>query len=184
MRRTSTSVLLLVLAVMATAGCAQRASVASSRARMAQPVVGRCRSDQLTVTLARVSGAGGHEYFALLLTTAGKPCALSGYPGVSFLDRQRRQLGAAAYRVRGFFGDHTTPSSVFLAAGTSAHALLMVDDPDIPSPSACHRAAPAFLRVYPPGESQALTIPDKQVSAICLLFPPAVAPVTSGDPTA
>jgi hypothetical protein len=130
-----------------------------------------------------MSGAGGHMFFSLVLTNHGERCSLLGYPGVSLLDAARRQLGAPAYRVEGFFDDAGKPAGpVVMAPGGRAHAILRVDDPDVPSPADCHRVSPRFLRMYPPGSRLALVVPERAITAMCLLYPPAIAPVRPGDP--
>lgn len=183
--------LTVAAAALSASGCAHQA-FSDSASRQPPPsvvptlsVASRpCSSSQLHVGIKRLSGAGGHTFFSIVLVNQGRPCDLFGYPGVSFLDADHHQLGASAYRIDGFFEDAgQPPRPVTLAATGRAHAILRVDNPDVPSPADCHQVSPKFLRVYPPGSRVAIVIPEREVTAMCLLDAPAIAPVRPGDPT-
>lgn len=79
-------------------------------------------------------------------------CSLVGYPGVSFLGADRRQLGQPAVRL---------PSSgeafprFSLKPGTVGAGMLTTSD----NPSHCSRArVTTFIRVFPPSQRVALSV--------------------------
>lgn len=178
-------------ATLSATGCGQHQLTQQTAAHQAAPTASstppvapsRCSASQLSASIRRMSGAGGHMFFSVVFTNGGKPCALLGYPGMSFLDADRRQLGGSAYRVDGFFDDAGKPPGLVpVPTGGRAHAVLRVDDPGVPTPADCHRVAPKFLRIYPPGSRMPIIVSEHAVTAMCLLYPPAVGPVRPGDP--
>jgi hypothetical protein len=116
-----------------------------------------CATSSLVVWLNTGSGgaAAGSTYYKLELTNlSGHACALRGYPGVSAVDLRGRQLGRAAGR------NPTRPArTITLAPGTSAAAVLQIADVYNYPPTTCRRTMAAGLRVYPPGQTRAKTVP-------------------------
>jgi hypothetical protein len=92
---------------------------------------------------------------------------LRGYPGVSLLDRNHRQIGRPAERAEG------TAPIVVLAPGQTATAAFSV------GPAACGDSLPpesAYLRVFPPGNRDELVVP-----ASVLPCGPRIRPVHPGS---
>jgi hypothetical protein len=92
---------------------------------------------------------------------------LRGYPGVSLLDKNHRQIGQPAERAEG------TAPIVVLAPGQTATAAFSV------GPAACGDSLPpesAYLRVFPPGNRDELVVP-----ASVLPCGPRIRPVHPGS---
>ena len=99
--------------------------------------------------------AAGSTYFKLKLTNlSGRRCALRGYPGVSAVDLAGRQLGSAAGR-----NAHTRPSTVSLAPGRIAAAVLQVAHTGVYPTPECRPFTAAGLRVYPPNQKGSKVVP-------------------------
>jgi hypothetical protein len=115
-----------------------------------------CRTASLLITIddSLAGGAAGSTYYPLNFTnTSAAPCALYGYPGVSFVAvpvGTGAQIGAAAKRSSSF-GKVT----VRLAPGGMAHAWLQVTVAGNYPASVCQPVTARWLRVYPPGETVA-----------------------------
>jgi Protein of unknown function (DUF4232) len=125
---------------------------APAGARVATPA---CATSGLDVWLdTQGSGAAGTIYYNLEFTNlSGSTCTLFGYPGVSGTDLTGNQLGSPAARVG------ATPSTVTLANGATATAIVGIVQPGILPPSQCGPVTAAGLRVYPPGQAQARRVP-------------------------
>jgi hypothetical protein len=90
-----------------------------------------------------------------LKNTGSAPCALYGYPGVSWVaGTDGHQVGAAAARQANSTG--SPEKTVTLAPGALASAPFDIVDAAVFSPSACKPVPVRGLRVYPPGEKAAL----------------------------
>jgi Domain of unknown function (DUF4232) len=99
--------------------------------------------------------AAGSTYFKLKLTNlSGRRCALRGYPGVSAVDLAGRQLGSAAGR-----NAHTRPSTVGLAPGRTAAAVLQIAHAGVYPTAECRPVTAAGLRVYPPNQRGSKVVP-------------------------
>lgn len=96
-------------------------------------------------------GTAGTYYYPLEFSNIGKrACTLYGYPGVSAYRGALKQVGPAAARNLHAHG------TVMLAAGATVHATIGIHDWG----ALCTRSVPADgLRVYPPGQRTAQTIP-------------------------
>jgi hypothetical protein len=116
-----------------------------------------CATSHLVVWLNTESGgaAAGSTYVNLEFTNLSqRTCTLRGYPGVSAIDLGGRQVGAAAGR------SPTRPvRTITLKAGASALAVLQIADVYNYPAATCHRTMAAGLRVYPPNQTQARTVP-------------------------
>ncbi|TKV27380.1 DUF4232 domain-containing protein [Arthrobacter sp. NamB2] len=100
-------------------------------------------------------GAAGSVYRTLVLTnTSDQECAVEGYPGVSFVDAAGTQIGAGADR------DGSASSRVSLAPGTSATATLQQTNAQNYGED-CGLTPAAGLRVYPPGATDSLVLPQE-----------------------
>jgi uncharacterized protein DUF4232 len=115
-----------------------------------------CRTAALLISLDgnQAGGSAGSAYYPLNFTnTSAKACELYGYPGVSFVAAPAgagQQIGAAAQRSRTF-----GKVAVRLAPGGTAHAWLQVTVAGHYPASTCQPVTAHWLRVYPPGETQA-----------------------------
>lgn len=100
----------------------------------------------------------GSQYTPIIFTNVGATtCTLDGHPGVSFVDAAGNQVGESATRVGG-----STPT-VTLAPGDQAYALMNYHDPGLFE--GCAPAPTTSLKVYPPDEYDAITIPF--ASSLC-----------------
>jgi hypothetical protein len=113
-----------------------------------------CRAASLRVTVGtrQAGAAAGSTYYPVDFTNVSRsPCALYGYPGVSFVTSGGgggRQIGAPAQR-NPAFGKLT----VRLAAGGAAHAWLQVAQAGNYPASACRPVRAHWLRVFAPGQT-------------------------------
>jgi hypothetical protein len=115
----------------------------------------RCKVGGLSLSAGQGQGAAGSTILPLVFTNTGsKACTLYGYPGVSFLDSAKAQIGVDAGRGGG------EAAVVTLAPGGRASALLQVPEPGNFSPGDCKQATTAFVRVYPPDETHFIDTPQ------------------------
>jgi hypothetical protein len=118
---------------------------------------GICTAAQLTGAVEDQPGgaAAGSVYRTLLLTNASdRSCTLEGYPGVSFVDAAGNQLGAPAER------DGSALRTVTLAPGATAASTLRQTNAQNYGPE-CGLTTSAGLRVYPPGATDSLVLPQE-----------------------
>ncbi|MFJ9536718.1 DUF4232 domain-containing protein [Streptomyces sp. NPDC101225] len=149
-RRGAAVSLTAALTALATAGLTWNAS-ATTAARTAASSVHTCTVGDLYLSLGRKEGAAGSLYQPITFTNTGRgSCALRGYPGVSVLDSQHGQIGAAATR------SGRSYATVVLAPGHSASAVIRTTNG--PVGGAC-RPTGTYLRVYPPASYQPVLIP-------------------------
>ncbi|WP_104117670.1 DUF4232 domain-containing protein [Arthrobacter sp. B1805] len=116
-----------------------------------------CTAAQLAGSVENQPGGGaaGSVYRTLVLTnTSDQECAVEGYPGVSFVDAAGTQIGAAADR------DGSASARVSLAPGTSATATLQQTNAQNYGED-CGLTPAAGLRVYPPGATDSLVLPQE-----------------------
>ena len=144
----------LIGASAAVAACSSGAVLTAATSRTAPAAVRACTADDLGVWLAvsQLNGAAGSVYYPLQFTNLSRhACAMRGFPGVSAVDRNLRQLGSPAGR------DHVIPvRTVVLAPGRTAHAILRYGDVAVATSPGCHPTFSTFeLRIYPPGQYRA-----------------------------
>jgi hypothetical protein len=116
----------------------------------------QCATGGLEVWLGFGYGgaAMGSTTYPLEFTNVSQnTCVLYGYPGVSALGTDGRQLGSAASRAP------IAPQTVTLAPHANAHSALTVVDIGGYPVSRCHPAAADALRVYPPDQYSATEVP-------------------------
>ena len=104
------------------------------------------------VAIAQGNGAAGTIYYPLQFTNlSGHTCFLRGFPGVSAISRDGRQLGSPAG-----WGTRNPIQTVILAPGATGHAILAYHDAAVTTEPGCD---PVFitseLRVYPPNRYSA-----------------------------
>jgi hypothetical protein len=131
---------------------------ASSQAAAPAAAPPKCATTALTAWMAAESDgyAGGAVYELEISNTSARACTLYGFPGVSALGANGRQLGSPAN------WDHTHPTHlVTLDRGATAHAVLRIVDvslfgnPNQP----CDPANAVALRIIPPNERTSIRIP-------------------------
>ncbi|MEO8518656.1 MAG: DUF4232 domain-containing protein [Dermatophilaceae bacterium] len=111
-----------------------------------------CLTSQLALTAGPTSGAAGSLYTTFYLTSsAGTPCSMRGFPGVSLLDAAGNIVGRPATR------DGSLGPAVRLGSGERAQFVIRVGTATrtgcaVPIPS-------STIEVYPPDQSSALRIP-------------------------
>jgi Protein of unknown function (DUF4232) len=121
-----------------------------------------CATSGLNVTLGASNGAAGSVYQTIVFTnTSGATCSLFGYPGVSLVSAPPyTQIGLAAQR------SSTTPvTTVTLASGATASAVLRVVDALNFGSATCGPTKAAFLRIYPPNQTAPVYLAD--TSEVC-----------------
>src|SRR5579863_8345646 len=104
------------------------------------------------VAVEQGNGAAGTIFYPLEFTNlSGHTCSLFGFPGVSAVDQHGKQLGSSAN------WEHTTsPHTVVLAPGATAHTMLAYHDAAVTTEPGCHPVNSAvLLKVYPPGRHSA-----------------------------
>lgn len=115
-----------------------------------------CTSADLDATLGQGEGAAGSSYYPLIFTNKGdRTCTLEGFPGVSYVtgDSGKQVGGSASWQ--GEKGPVVT-----LAPGDKATAQLQeVNVMNFPE-SVCQPVSTRGLRVYPPGDTKALFVPQ------------------------
>jgi hypothetical protein len=116
-----------------------------------------CANGTLQVKLRGEQGyAGGVDLAINFTNTTSAACTLYGYPGVSLVSSSHAQIGLAAKRTT------TAPAEVVtLAPGATGHAQLQIADALNFPTSACGPVQAADLRVYPPGQTAAVFLPDR-----------------------
>lgn len=153
-RRSSLAVAAACLLIAGTLAIASSSAKAAPRATTAAAPA--CATSGLVIWLETPgNGAAGSVYYKLKFTNlSGHTCTLDGYPGVSAVSLGGAQLGSAATRER-----PGSPRRVTLASGASATATLRIVQAGNFPEAKCHRTTAAGLRVYPPGQSSAKTVP-------------------------
>jgi len=132
---------------------------ASTASPKAPAVAAKCASSALRVWLGVPGdGTAGSSYYQLELSNiSAHTCTLYGYPGVSAVGlrgSQLVQLGSAAGREAG-----DPERVVTLTRGATAHVLLQIADTGVYSPSVCKPKNATGLKVYPPNDTVAQTVP-------------------------
>ena len=123
-----------------------------------------CLTSSLSLHLGNRGGAAGSVYQPIVFTNTGSgTCTLLGYPGVAFVTQDTgHQVGAAASR-----NPQHAPTTVTLAAGASASALLQIVNAANYPAARCHPTTVAGLRVYPPGSTRAAYLPFDSATTAC-----------------
>jgi hypothetical protein len=130
------------------------AATSSGTATTAAPAVSRCTPSDLGVWVAvgQGNGALGTIYYPLEFTNmSGHTCSLFGFPGVSAISSNGRQLGSPAQWIR-----PASPRTVILAPGATAHTQLAYHDAVVGTEPGCDPVNSAvLLRIYPPDQRNA-----------------------------
>jgi hypothetical protein len=130
------------------------ATTSSAGARTSAASAPACTAFGLGVWVAveQGNGAAGTIYYPLEFTNlSGHTCSLFGYPGVSAIDHHGNQLGSSAN-----WEGTTSPHTVTLAPGATAHTMLAYHDAAVTTEAGCDPVNSAvLLKVYPPGQHRA-----------------------------
>jgi len=128
--------------------------------------VRQCTTAALAVKLGPSEGAAGHRYTPIVFTNTGGSCRITGYPGVSFYaGGDHHQVGEAATRDAG-----STPA-VVLQRGQSASAWVDQLNPGLFDPAQCGPTPVTGLRVYPPGNTVPVLLPQADAQACAKVIP-------------
>jgi hypothetical protein len=119
--------------------------------------VAACTTTDLKGSTANGGGGtpGANYSFIDFTNTSGTSCTLYGYPGVSLTAGSGAQIGAAATR-----STTTAAKLVTLAPGATANAELRTTDPTVYPTGQCQPTTSAYLKVYPPDQTQPVQIPS------------------------
>ena len=144
---------------LATAGSVAAVAVSSAGAHTAyhaNAAAAGCATSALKVSLGRGNGTLGSIFYPLKFTNkSGQACTLRGYPGVSAITHSGKQIGSPASR------DPSKFRTVTLAPGKQRHATIRVVDTGVFSKASCKPVTSAALRIFPPNQTQSLTIKAK-----------------------
>lgn len=122
--------------------------------------VASCTTSDLTAALANGEGAAGSVIYDLKFkNVSSSSCTLFGNPGVSMVAGPAgAQVGAAAT-----FVNRASATTVPLAPGQSASAILQIVQAGNYPAASCGLETVAGLRVYPPGQTAAIFIPARNL---------------------
>jgi len=119
--------------------------------------IDRCHTAGLTGALTSPEAGAGQRYSTLTLTNTGSAaCTVHGYGGLGLVDASGQALPTAQVRVPA-----PAPTTITLPPGGRATAQLhwsAIPGTGDAAPGACQPTA-AVLRVIPPDETQALSVP-------------------------
>lgn len=129
-------------------------SVANAGSTVTGSALARCATADLEIAASTTGAAVGTHFLAVTLTnTSGVDCTLTGFPGVSLIDGAGEQLGAPADR-----NNAITPAEVTLDPGWSAHTVIGIPNYQNFPEGRCTGPS-TTLKVYPPDDYSALTVP-------------------------
>ncbi|MET7365703.1 DUF4232 domain-containing protein [Streptomyces sp. NPDC005566] len=129
---------------------------AGSEPAAAGPGSRRCGAEGLAMSLGRAEARAGQIYYRLTFeNTSEAPCTLRGFPGVSLIKRDGSVIGVPAER-EGEMLEQTV-----IGPGRTAHVTLHTLNQGIKDSGCWDR--PDYLRVYPPGSTDALTLRTSQL---------------------
>ncbi|MFD9503344.1 DUF4232 domain-containing protein [Streptomyces sp. NPDC060035] len=111
----------------------------------------RCTAEGLSMSLGRADAGAGQIYYRLTFENKSQdPCTLHGFPGVSLIRRDGSVIGVPAEREGGM------REQTVIGPGRTADVTLHTLNQGIKD-SGCWDH-PDYLRVYPPGSTEALTL--------------------------
>ena len=144
--------------VAGTSGAAATSGAASGSGSAGAAAAAACATTALkTSTGSGGGGAAGSFYSVIDFTnTSNASCTLYGYPGASLTSASGAQIGAAATR-----NTASAPRLVTLAPGATANAELRLTDSSVYSTGRCQPATSAYLKIYPPNQTQPVQISFK-----------------------
>ncbi|MFE6039381.1 DUF4232 domain-containing protein [Streptomyces sp. NPDC056452] len=142
--------------VPAAAAAAPEDSAGSEPAAAAEPGSRRCRAADLGMSLGRADAGAGQVYFRLTFENKSQAsCTLRGFPGVSLIKRDGSVIGVPAEREGGM------RDRMVIGPGRTAGVTLHTLNQGIEDSGCWDR--PDYLKVYPPGSTEALTLRTPQL---------------------
>jgi hypothetical protein len=107
-----------------------------------------CATENLNAAFGRIEGTPGTVYREVRFTNRGTAtCTTRGFPGMSYVDDNRRQVGTAAV----WMGAAALPHTLRPGATVSSNAgFVQVDNFD---PAVCMKKPVWGVRVYPPDQT-------------------------------
>jgi hypothetical protein len=136
------------------AGCILLGTAAWGSAPVATSaaVVPECGTSVLRASIGGSSAGAGNIYTTLVLRNVGHAtCFTQGYPGISLVDRNHRQLGAAALRVA------APTKRVVLKPGGKASTVIHTLNPGVGTNDCVGPSV--SMRVYPPDQFASILVP-------------------------
>ncbi|WP_258052703.1 DUF4232 domain-containing protein [Streptomyces sp. Ru73] len=130
---------------------AQTASARTAASASSDTSANRCTADELGLRLGREDVGAGNIHIPLVFTNKGKSaCTLTGFPGVSLIQRDGQMIGKPATR------EGAAGKPVTLKPGGSAYAVLHTIQDGLKD-TPCWKS-PYLLQTYPPGSKEAMTL--------------------------
>lgn len=112
-----------------------------------------CATSTLKVSLGPANGAAGTVFYPLNFANTGKlGCTLRGYPGVSAVTGNGKQIGGPASQIPSSY------KTVTLLPGKVQSALVGIVETGDFSQSQCKPVTAAGLKVFPPNQTKAVSI--------------------------
>ena len=112
-----------------------------------------CATSALKVSLGPANGAAGTVFYPLNFVNTGKlGCTLRGYPGVSAVTSAGKQIGSPASQIASSY------KTVTLLPGKAQSSVVGIVETGNFDPTQCAPVTAAGLKVFPPGQSKAVTI--------------------------
>jgi hypothetical protein len=170
-------VAILACATACCAGLVPAAAIAAAPAPTASTPP--CATAGLVIWMTPGGVAAGTAFFSLNFTNlSGRACTLDGHPGVSAVSLSGRQVGSPA----GW--DSPAPTVVTIANDATAYALVRYSDVIVGNsgPKPCDATLSAGLRVFPPGQTAAKTVPFPLEACTRLIVYMNVGPVQAKQP--
>ena len=114
----------------------------------------QCDTSDLGISIAGQQGAAGSVILDLEVRLSGpRPCSLEGFPGISLIDADGAQIGAAAGR------EGPAAEPMVLGIGGQATTAVRIARAENYDAGSCGPVPAAALRVYPPGNTAAVDLP-------------------------
>lgn len=136
------------------AGTAGHATAVRHLTRPASAAIPACETPGLVIWLnTDGDAAAGSTFFHLEFTNlSGHACTLNGIPFIQAVNLRGQQVGRVAHQ-------SGKPHSVRIGKNQTVSAVLqIVDALNFPA-SRCHRVTAAGLKVFPPNQTRAKTVP-------------------------
>lgn len=134
--------------------------------------------DNIRVSETQMQGAAGHRSLVLVFNNVGTAaCELQGYPGVDLVSATGATIASAQRTLSGMAGGVTAASSLTLAPGASASAL--VEASAVPGDSRPD-CGDYNLKVTPPGQYVSVSGGSEKMPQCDLQVHPVVAGVGGG----
>jgi hypothetical protein len=168
----------LAIAVAAAAAAVLTPIAAAQAAPATTPA---CATAGLVIWMRPGGVAAGTAFFTLNFTNlSGHSCTLDGHPGVSAVSLRGARVGSSA----GWAAP--SPARVTIPNDDSAYALVRYSDVIVigSGPKPCDEVYAAGLRIFPPGQTAAKTVPFPLQACTRPIVYMTVGPVQKNQPPA